>query len=57
MPGDAPVHLGKTRAEAKAEMPVHLWHGMSGVPAKSGSGVTRLTTRILDARPIDGDNA
>ena len=29
VPGDAPVHLGNTRAEAKAEKPIHLWYGMS----------------------------
>ena len=48
VPGDAPVHLGNTRAEAEAGTPIHLAYGMSGEPAKSGSGVTRLTTRILD---------
>lgn len=52
VPGDALINLNAIRAEAKAETPIHFGYGMTAGPRKSSSGVTSLTARILDARPI-----
>ena len=42
--GDAPVYLGNTRADAKAETQINLSHALPAGPANCGSGVTGLTT-------------